>query len=221
MRRFVTIFLAGVVVILLIVGVVNYVRSRQQLTVSFDVSTSEQFTAVIYEVTDVENTDYQSYVRDENAVLTITGNTHTKIKKGKYVLAGQGNEGYANALTPFTLAEEPVTLTIKPAYSEGKLQNILNDQRGAIRDALIRSSPRALGLYDIDAEKLYSQGEWYGATLVPKNTDDNALAFDLLRLVMQKDGDTWKLATSPPELILSRVVYPDIPRDILVDINKL
>jgi len=86
-------------------------------------------------------------------------------------------------------------------------------------DIVMRAAyPKISSEYTVGPGQLFDEGRWFGATLTYKGSDiDNR---DTLRILMQKKDGLWIVRTTPPEPLLSRKKYPDVPVDILRTINK-
>ncbi len=113
--------------------------------------------------------------------------------------------------------QQPTTDTA-PKPSADELSAMLDDEMEAIADALTSAYPDAANLYTINKGKLYDRGQWYGTTLTYRGPDtDNR---DTLRILMQKKGNKWIVRTTPPQPLLSTVTYPDVPKEILQNINQ-
>ena len=116
-----------------------------------------------------------------------------------------------------TPVKEQPRITPKP-LSSTDLQVRLASEIPAIQVVITSSFPQLSQLYMIEKERLFEQGQWYGAILTYKGTDsDNR---DTLRLILQKKGEKWIIRTTPPQIIVSSVTYPDIPKTILDTLNK-
>lgn len=84
--------------------------------------------------------------------------------------------------------------------------------------ALATQYPELSKEYTINKGKFYKGNTLYGTTLTYKGSD--TMNRDTLRLLMQKKDGIWTLRTNPPEPLLSKQSYSDIPVEVLRDINK-
>lgn len=108
--------------------------------------------------------------------------------------------------------------TKQPKTTKKQLQEKLTSETQTITAVLLAAYPNITTDYTIGDSKLYGEGQWFGTTLTYKGADtDNR---DTLRVLMQKKDGIWILRTTPPEPLLSAKKYPDVPRDILISINK-
>lgn len=118
---------------------------------------------------------------------------------------------------PSQPAPQPVPQK-QTVLSKEKLETMLAKEQSAIDQVLSTTYPQLSELYTVTDGKLYHDGSWYGATLLYKGSDE--LSRDTLRLLMQKKDNTWKIRTDPPAIILHAADYPDMPKDIIQDLNK-
>lgn len=94
----------------------------------------------------------------------------------------------------------------------------LSTEEPEIIKTLTTAYPQIATEYSINKGKLYGDGTWYGTTLTYTGSD--TMNRDTLRVLMQKQNDDWKLLTTPPQILLSTVEFPDTPKEVLRDINK-
>lgn len=188
----------------------SYMQSFQYLTVKQEPASTTGTTISIIQ----ENSK-------EVVASSISPGETIKIKKGSYRVRFTGNS-YREEVIEVTLDSKPETITITPSYTSKKLSETLHSERSAIREAIDKKFPGATQSYTIEPGKLYMLGEWYGTKLYVKQSPEQARTnyVDIFRLVLKKEGSTWRVITDPPQLILSSVVHPEIPREVLVDVNK-
>ncbi len=141
-----------------------------------------------------------------------------KVSKGRYLLKYIGNYGYASDYQNFTVKNKPVSISLNPDYSEQRLSSILEKELENIKTVL-NTKYQNIGDYSIQKGKLYKKGKWYATTLQYIGNDE--FNYDTLRLVMYRKDNVWVLITDPPGIIISHQVYPDIPIDILRDLNNV
>lgn len=108
-----------------------------------------------------------------------------------------------------TEARVPVKLDLKKE---------LHAEQPTIIEVLTTAYPKIATDYIIAEGKLYGEGEWYGTTLTYKGKD--SLNRDTLRVLMQKKQGVWIVRTMPPQMLLSTVEYPDVPKSVLESINQ-
>ncbi len=119
--------------------------------------------------------------------------------------------------TPAPQASETPKATNKPAVKVD-LKEQLESERTIITNVLIGAYPKVATDYAISNEKLFEQGQWYGALLIYRGPD--TANRDTLRVLMQKKDGIWALRTTPPRPLLSTKEFPDVPKSILVTLNK-
>lgn len=150
-----------------------------------------------------------------------TVSTDQKIKKGSYIVVFSGN-GYQTQEIKINIDAQPEKVTINPGYSKGKLRELLTIERKAIIPTIEAAFPITKSNYEIEEGSLYKLGQWYGTNIHIKQSaeEERENYIDRYKIILKNDTGKWKVVTIPPEIILSSKKYPNIPRDILVDLNK-
>lgn len=153
----------------------------------------------------------------EEHIVSNSGQT-LKLKKNKsYLLNYSGSGDYSGGVIEFNTAEKQKTITIEPYFSEEKLNKQLNSEVAIIHQQ-IKAKYARINLYEIQAGKLYRYGEWYGTTL--KYVGKDPFNSDTLRIVLNKQDGVWTIKTDPPGIFLSRHAFPDVPVEILREVNN-
>jgi hypothetical protein len=140
-----------------------------------------------------------------------------KLKKGAYQLITSGTD-VRKTTENLQVGDQPITKDMYIPLSDEFLQKQLAAESSAIHQTIIDRYPQLASLYTINPGKLYGRGEWYGTVLTYIGTDsDNR---DSLRILLQKQGNSWHVVTTPPQPLLSAKKLPDVPSYILSDINQ-
>jgi hypothetical protein len=134
-----------------------------------------------------------------------------------YLITYKGGQGYESGEIPFDMSKGDRKINIIPYYSNDKLESLLSSEQQGILQALTDKYP-SIGLYTIQPGRLYHYGEWYGTRLTYRGED--LFNSDELRIVLRKEDGAWKVVTDPPNITLSKFLYPSIPVDILRDVNN-
>ena len=211
----------AIVVIGGLVGV-SILTSYQTLTITY-AATNPPVKTSVYKLLAGNEGGLGQAVDPKNLIKEVTKTTKFKLKKGSYAVVTSGSADYQTQAISVTLGGTAQTVGIDPTYSTAKLQSQLVKEQNALAQAVTASVPAFTSKYKISSGKLYQHGDWYGALIVP-NLTDNQLStqyVDNYRLVAHKENGAWKVLTLPPELIISSFKYPNVPHDILVDVNKL
>lgn len=130
-------------------------------------------------------------------------------------LQSQTQTGPAPQTNRDAAADQP---TERKPLKRAELDALLEKELTTISLAFAAQYPQAATLYAIDRGKLHLTGEWYTTTLTYQG--DDAANRDTLRVLMQKKNGEWVLRSTPPEPLLTQPDYPDVPKEILRDINK-
>lgn len=188
------------------VSFIKYKNSFQYLTVNYKHLDS-------IKLYNNQNLDHITFVQD----ITKTGQT-LKLKKSNYLIKYTGSTGYKSLYQSFALTDSKKTITIKPEYTDKKLDMLLDSELNTIKASLISKYPKS-NHYKIERGQLYQKGDWYSTVL--DYIGDDSFNSDNLRVVLHKNNDTWSVVTDPPSITLSEIAYPSIPKNILDDINTL
>lgn len=206
---------AGFILLLLLVIILLGIPGSKKSTV-------QDFTVYCENCNKVSVYDTTETVGDGNSKLVETFSENNKTIRinidHKYLVKYFGAEGYDNNTISLNPSFEQKTLRIKPYYSDSKLSSMQANEMPAIRQAYV-DKYGAVNIYELQPGNLYGYGDWYGTTLIYKGNDD--FNNDTLRLIMHKESGQWIIKTSPPDITLSKYIYPDIPVDILRKVNSL
>lgn len=124
----------------------------------------------------------------------------------------------AGPATESTSPEQHTTPTPSQTPKKVDLVQLLEEERPTIQGVLLAAYPKVSTDYTIIREQLFDKGQWYGALLTYNGTDsDNR---DTLRVLMQKKNGVWILRTTPPQPLLAKKQFPDVPRPVLLSINR-
>lgn len=145
-----------------------------------------------------------------------TSKTDVRLATGSYLVVFSGNNYVSSnqivSVKGNTTIETP-TLDLTPT----RLAALLTGETNAIHSAIqAQATSIALSRYTFKNESLYHDGSWYATTLVPTDGLDT---IDPQVLVMHQVNDQWKLAAGP-KIILYRADYPEVPSDVIHDINN-
>lgn len=200
---------------------IKTLRSYKLVTVQF----AEGLTDVTARIYSYEGENHEvgldKLIADQQPVKQLTSSGSFKLRQGEYVIIAEG-VGYEQYLQPFEL-NEPKVLTVNLNYTPQKLAEMLPSQKAIVDNVITTTVPNFNNTYKLSGGKLYGQGEWYGAIIEPNISEEQARQSynDRFGVVAKKDSKgIWRVITVPPEIILSSVKYPQIPRDLLIDLNN-
>lgn len=145
-----------------------------------------------------------------------------RLKKGKYILQYDAKDNYLDYFVTVDLSSRRQAVNLSPDYSDEYLDKLLDGELSNIKMSIETKYPKVKKLYAVQRGKLYKKGDWYGTTLVYKGnaTGANLFKTDTLRVILKKENNQWVVKTDPPSILLSKYVYPDIPIDILRNVNS-
>ena len=184
-------------------GGVSYYNSLTYLRVSF---------------INVQKVDaYNSDNRQSPAYSITKSADDLKLKHGGYYIHAYGSDGYADTYKTVTMTSRHQSIDIKPYYSQAHLDTLLTSELSSIQSTLSNQFDN-LPQYQVQKGTLYHFGEWYGTSL--KYIGNDLFNADTLHVVLQKTNGQWKVVTTEPSISLSKLTYPDIPRDVIESFNK-
>lgn len=143
--------------------------------------------------------------------------TDLTLENGSYYYIASG-ENAAVKVTKFEV-DRAQKIDVQPGFDQEYLASLLKSEQEALTAMIAKSNPRIDVYFNINNGKLFGIGDWYGTTLTSKQAEPNQPS-DFYRVLMKKEGGQWKLL-GKPKLIWSVPDHPEIPRDILSQLNKL
>lgn len=178
------------------------VSELQKVTVSFQLSNEVRSVKI---------------ARDGNVVATVTNNTKLKLKKGDYTLTIDGEKiGTTNDQRTI---ETSGVIAINPSYSESYLAEQYQTQASSLLAALREKFSSQMNDFTVANARLFQKADWAGGVLTPQNMDPQNPE-RVYRFVAKKTGDSWSIVEKP-QPILTKYAFPDIPIDVLRQINRL
>lgn len=205
----------GVLVLVVFFAINSFFGNKTSL----DVNNINAEVVKVY-VASKQNTGEQDLAYKPNsspvAELYNPGKFNVKVKKSRsYVVVGSSNKPYYETNTQrINVGDSPSNAKVELALSEAYLKQLLAKEEPAALAALKAKYPAQFDSFTPTGGKLYKEGQWYAVKLVPKAGGDT------YRVVLKKESSGWVVVTDPPALILSKPVYPNVPRDVLSDINN-
>ncbi|MGB4768400.1 MAG: hypothetical protein WBP22_04020 [Candidatus Saccharimonas sp.] len=197
--------------ILLLLGI-NYLNTFQKITVTYDTSLVSKL-----ELLPAANTRNVLTPTGDSVQVVESGKQYF-VKKGLYALKPTG-EKIDESLISMKVGDQPVTKTLDIDFSKQQLATLLSTEEATIID-VVRASNSGIPLfYRVNSGQLYHHGEWYATTLSYGGPED--LRRDTLRLVAKKQDGKWSVVTNPPQVILNKLDYPNIPVAILQKANAI
>lgn len=209
-KKRVILLLLPIVVLIFIFLLFNYLTSTQKIYINLEnVSQAEIIT--ITPDDDHDNDDIKAKKINKSQTLRLK-------KQNSYLVHYTGLKGFASGEVVLIIKPGVNNFNINPYFSDSKLGSILQTELLTIRSTVLNKFPNIERLYKYTDEKLYHYGEWYSARL--KYIGDDNFNSDSLLLLLNKQDGVWKIVSSPPQIILGTVDYPNIPGDILTNINN-
>lgn len=200
---FITIF----VIIIAIAVTIRIITPEQNPTsnVTFEFSQNDISVKLFKSLPDNQSTE----------ITTMEDTTTLNLDNGSYYYIPTGLK-LAGDVVNFDITND-TTFTVDPTYSLEVLNTELNLQQAAIHNAIKQTYSLIDQNYTIQQGKLYNHGQWYITTLTDKRAT-NKNPFDTYRIVALNENGVWQTMTKP-ELVLSAIDYPGIPKNILTAVN--
>jgi hypothetical protein len=202
-------------------GFVAYKYFTGFQTLSINVSNAmENPSVTVYKVppqNEVSNPEL--VINDKMIVKKITANSKLKLRKGRYYITAT-SKTTANDHQDITLEDKPTTVTINPYLNPTLLSQRVATEETSILPLLYKTYPQINHGYVLQTGKLYGQGDWYSATLISGSNPTPSDYHDVYHVVLHKKNGVWTVKTKFPDLNVDKYTYPDIPRDILGEVNK-
>lgn len=148
-------------------------------------------------------------------ITTMEETTTLVLDNGSYYYIPSGIK-LAGGAVNFDITND-TQFVVDPTYSREVLNTELNLQQTAIHNTIKQTYSLIDQNYTIQQGKLYNHGQWYITTLTDKRAT-NRNPFDTYRIVALNENGVWQTVTKP-ELVLSAIDYPGIPKNILTAIN--
>lgn len=202
--------LAIIVIILIIVGMIAYgFYANRPRSVNIIFAKRAPVRVEVYKAALQQSGDQTPSGRP---LVTVDGDQVVKLRPGFYVAKTTGSADYAEVFNGFRVEDKGGTVTIDPTLTQTALARMVDSEKASINAALAARFTKQ-DQYKITNYTLYKRGEWAGVVLKVNKFND------FFHVVLKKEGTNWEVLTEPA-IILSTPVYPDIPRDVLIEVNK-
>jgi len=160
---------------------------------------------------------YSGSTNNNQKIGSLDASGELKLQAGDYTVVPSGDK-YNNAPISFTVKNTDTTITINPEYSQAYRDAILKAEMDAINKVISDTYPSVINGFDINPGYVYENGTWYATTL-KQDIGHPTEVSDVYRTVLKKEDGKWVIKAKPA-LVLSSKDYPQIPIDILRDINR-
>lgn len=202
-KKQITLIVLALVVAIVGFGVTFYMQSFK--TIHFDFK-KDDLSAIIYTGT----------IQDDKKIATLNQDGNLSLRAGTYYVVPQSDK-YDTSSFSFTVDSSDITVDINPDYSQNYKKQVLKNELTAINKAISDAYPKAISQFVINEGYIYQDATYYGTTLTQKTAYASDQG-DVYRTVLKKENGTW-IIKAKPALVLSAKDYPDIPFEILSDIN--
>jgi len=206
-RRLLIVFVFLSIIILFIFN--DYRNSFQTVVVY----SKESFTLKFYPIIN-EN---EGVSIGKNVVFETNKPGSYRIKKGSYrYILSKNSPSYVDIKKDIDISRKREVIVVGNfTLTDEKLAEMLENEITGINKTIYSAYPVPMQGYTIQLPRLYFEGQWFGAVLMPNDTEKQ----DTYRIVLKKKDGKWEVATKPPSILLAKQVFPDIPFDVLSDLN--
>lgn len=185
-----------------------YFNSFQKLTISLDAPVQAKvFKASHGE----EGPGYDS----KAPIKEVASGQTIKLKRGDYLIVSQPSDDYSQQILNISLKNSRVDVKVNPDYTSHKLNVLFNAEQANITKTIVAKYSNFASLYKVGEAKLYKKGEWCGVKLTPLDPKQ-----DIRKIILKKDSGAWLVVTDPPPIVIGAPIYPDIPKEIISDVNN-
>ncbi len=218
MNRFLTrknVVIALISLGVIIVSIVGYTLFREYVlkrTVTFTFSSNVK--SII--VSNQDSSECEENCDVDLSEITLNSTGTVRLFDGVYYILPSG-ENIATDAIQIDVNKNSTSFTVRPDYSDTYLNELLDKDMSAIHRVITASYPAAAG-YSINRGNLYGNSEWYATSLLPTNIEAGG-SVDVYYVILQKVNGTWKIAADP-DLYFTYKKYPNIPREIINDVNQ-
>jgi hypothetical protein len=202
----------GVALVISLFLVVSSYRQRSVSTEDIKINFVNSHDVEIYDISEAIHGGKEELV----AKVSENGQVVRLNKNRGYSITYRGNEGYEDGAITID-SSQGKEINIDPSYTRGKLDSLLESEWQPAHQAVIETYDN-VDQYEIQKGKLYRHGEWYGTTM--KYVGKDIFNADTLRIVLLKKDGKWVVKTDPPNITLSKFIHPDVPVEILRDVNN-
>jgi len=159
-------------------------------------------------------TDEKTIGKEANG--NVKSGEELSLQRGTYVISVSGTS-VEKKQYPLIVTDD-TQKTISITYSRAYLDTLLKTVEPSVLAALKRALPTLDSIYSVRSGKLYQNGDWYAARL--RYIGPDKVNRDALKVILKKAGNEWELVTRIPEIIVTYPKYPNVPRDVIADINS-
>ena len=170
-------------------------------------------------ITDIKIDIYRDEDQDNSEHIPIDTNipipSTIKLPEGVYsykVVTG----GFIDATYSFQVTKESSSIKLQPSLNTDSLDKLTKRESDKIKSSILDSNEFSFDKNkdSIVSIKLYLTGGWAGVTLLSSRGPA-----DLYHIILRKEGDQWIVKTKPL-IVINSLDYPEIPEEILSDINS-
>jgi len=212
-------FISLVCIVAIVAGVltISYFRSFQDVSITIK-NPIGSLELTVYKASQSGD----ELEKSKEPLRKITRNETFSLRNGSYLLVPKGDNIVAQDI-PLIVKGSNITKVIDIGYTQAYLDSLLAIESASITNEITDAYPKITGLYTVQPGRLFHRGEWFGTTLVSKQTDPEANNNDTLRIILEKNASTqeWTIVTNPPGVVIGGPSYPTVPIEIIKQVNLL
>lgn len=212
MKKLIIIAISIIVIAIISAFVFMQASSYHKVTFAFGDDVTE---ATLFKIKESEAGNHEI---EGEEIQKITASSEVSLQSGGYYVIPNG-EKVSRSDIGFTVADQDMTVDIKPGYSADYLKSAYAEELPAITAAMNEAFPLIASDYTPEQGALYEKADWYGAILTKKVADPRDER-DFYRIVMHKVNGSWKVINQP-QLVLASADFKDVPVEVLRSVNRL
>ena len=206
-----------ILIAVVLASIIGFLLVRQQSYQKVTITLNASVQAKLLKITNTQDDS----LANQPEIASFTTSYSNKLKGGSYLLVTERTSDFEKVSRQIEVDFDPINMSVAIDFSAEKLTGMLKNEAQEVEKTLRDKYDKQYWLlpgysYKLEKGKLFQRGEWYGGLIVPVQEGQ-----DILRVVMKKVDGRWSIATDPPDIILSSVVYPDVPNEILRSVNSL
>lgn len=187
----------------------SYVSSRVKVTVV----APDNAEVLVYKSTSNEG---EIAYEVNNPIIRTSGKTEKKLKKDTYIYVVKGISQDYETVEKIIGIDSPTIIKPDLVYTLQKRKQIAEQEKSNVEKLMYEEYPLAMQQYVVNKMTTSKDGKWIGFELQPKNS-----TFDSVLAIVERNNNSLTLATKVPEIVLSSVVYTNIPEDVIIETNEL
>ncbi len=160
---------------------------------------------------------YKQEVTGTKTMATINNSKNIWIRNGIFCVRADDPK-YSQIPACVVVNGKKESIKLDPNYSNQHLEELLEPEIQPIHDLIKQTYSPLINNYQIDRGKLLGKGDYYATTIIELSAYYTRK--DTYRIILKKIDNGWQ-TLGKPEIVVNKYNYPDVPRNILSEVNDL